>query len=475
LVIKNGKGCYLYGTNGREYLDCVSGIATCALGHANDELKEAVKQQMSQVHHVSNLYYIPQQAVLADWLVQNTFCFASLSTASTSDTTTSLASQVFFCNSGVEANEAAIKLARRRVWMKHGKNNDQKVKPIILTATNSFHGRTITAISASGQRKYHTIVDKSNDTIRRDATNGFGYDGKMVPGFRFVPFNDVAALKRAVADIQNNSKNGEVLAGIMMEALQGEGGMHPGTVDYFQAIRDVCNQHDALMICDEVQVGMGRSGKLWGWQNVLLRGSHDAPDIVASAKALGGGIPLGAMIASGRALNVVVNNNNGSSDDSTTAGSTTVVPVWGPGDHASTYGGNPLACRAGLAVAEYYCQHNILQNVQARGEQLGRGLQALCEKYPRVLQEMRGWGLMRGVQVAAAAAGSGDDDVVIPPTRLVQAALDEGLLIVAAGAKVVRFVPPLIISEAQLDMALERFERAILKIIEQEKETLLLS
>jgi acetylornithine/N-succinyldiaminopimelate aminotransferase len=151
-----------------------------------------------------------------------------------------------------------------------------------------------------------------------------------------------------------------------------------------------------------------------------------------------------------------------------------VVPVWGPGDHASTYGGNPLACRAGLAVAEYYCQHNILQNVQARGEQLGQGLQALCQKYPQLLHEMRGWGLMRGVQVATATANigssesGGGDDVVVPPTRLVQAALDEGLLIVAAGAKVVRFVPPLIISEAQVDLALEHFERAILKIIEEQ-------
>jgi acetylornithine/N-succinyldiaminopimelate aminotransferase len=472
-------------------LDCVSGIATCALGHANDDLQQAVAEQMQQVHHVSNLYYIPQQAVLADWLVQNTFAPASTtSTSSTKDNNNNknsdlLDAKVFFCNSGVEANEAAIKLARRRVWVKHGGgSNNNTIKPVILTATNSFHGRTITAISASGQRKYHTIVDKSNDTVRRDATNGFGYDGKMVPGFLFTPFNDVAALQQAVNDIQSN---GQVLAGILMEALQGEGGMHPGTVEYFQAIRDICDQHDALMICDEVQVGMGRSGKLWGWQNVLLQNKgQNAPDIIASAKALGGGIPLGAMIASGRALNVAVthhdnnNNNNNNNNDSSASSSSSsssssasLVPVWGPGDHASTYGGNPLACRAGLAVAQYYCQHDILSNVQARGEELGRGLQALCQKYPQLLQEMRGWGLMRGVQVAAAAVASGGavaDDVVIPPTRLVQAALDEGLLIVAAGAKVVRFVPPLIITAAQVDMALERFERAIMKILEQQEK-----
>jgi acetylornithine/N-succinyldiaminopimelate aminotransferase len=171
------------------------------------------------------------------------------------------------------------------------------------------------------------------------------------------------------------------------------------------------------------------------------------------------------MIASGRALNVAVNGDKDSSSTSK------MVPVWGPGDHASTYGGNPLACRAGLAVAEYYCQHNILHNVQARGEQLGSGLQALCQKYPQVLQEMRGWGLMRGVQVAKTKANNNDDEVIIPPTRLVQAALEEGLLIVAAGAKVVRFVPPLIITAAQVDMALERFERAIVKIMEQEKDS----
>lgn len=387
LTIAKGKGCRLYTTDGKEYLDCVAGIATCALGHSNQELTDAVTKQMNSIHHCSNLYLIPAQAALADWLVAN-----------------SVADKAFFCNSGAEANEAAIKLARKHA------NNRGISKPVIITAEQSFHGRTLAAITATGQPKYH---------------EGFGYGGEMIPGFVYVPYNDAAALKAAVDAINEAEDQG--LAAIMMETLQGEGGIIPGQDDFFVAARQLCDDNGALLMCDEVQIGMGRSGKLWGYENLSV-----VPDVFTSAKALGGGVPIGAMMASGDAAN-----------------------TFGPGDHASTYGGNPLACAAGLTVAKYLSDHDILENVQARGQQLRDGLEALAKEYPEMLGEVRGWGLLLGVEVnpdAGTTAGA-----------LVQAAMDAGLLLVAAGATVVRFVPPLIVSEAEIEEALEKFASTLSK------------
>lgn len=388
LTMKYGKGCKLYTTDGKEYLDCVSGIATCALGHSNEALTQAVTDQMKAVHHVSNLYLIPAQAALANWLCTN-----------------SIGAKAFFCNSGAEANEAAIKLARRHA------SNRGITKPIIITAHQSFHGRTLAALTATAQPKYH---------------KGFGYGGEMVPGFKYVPYNDAAALEAAVKEIQAMG-DGAGLAAIMMEALQGEGGIIPGDKEFFKTVRRLCDETDAVMICDEVQVGMGRSGKLWGYQNTGVE-----PDVFTSAKALGGGVPIGAMIANAK-----------------------VADVFGPGDHASTYGGNPLACAAGLAVAKYFSDHNVLANVQARGEQLNAGLAEISKKYPQVLGSVRGWGLLNGVEITDAA---------IPAGQVVQAAMDQGLLLVAAGPNVVRFVPPLIITEAEMKDALTMFEKAVAKV-----------
>jgi acetylornithine/N-succinyldiaminopimelate aminotransferase len=386
LTIKNGKGCKLYTTDGKEYLDCVAGIATCALGHANPVLTAAITAQMEQVHHVSNLYLIPAQAALATWLTDN-----------------SVADKVFFANSGAEANEAAIKCARRHAY------NRGITKPVIITAEQSFHGRTLGALSATGQPKYH---------------KGFGYDGKMMAGFVYVPYNDVEALKKAVKEVLDSDQG---LAAIMMEALQGEGGIIPGDPKFFKTVRELCDETGALMICDEVQVGMGRSGKLWGYENLPV-----TPDIFTSAKALGGGVPIGAMMAAGVAAD-----------------------VFGPGDHASTYGGNPLACAAGLAVAKYMCDNDTLSNVQARGAQLTTGLQKIAKKYPSILGQTRGWGLLQGVVVTSAS---------ITPGQIVQAAMDQGLLLVGAGSNVVRFVPPLIITEAEMDDALSMFEKAVANV-----------
>jgi acetylornithine/N-succinyldiaminopimelate aminotransferase len=387
LTIKNGKGCKLYTTDGKEYLDCVSGIATCALGHSNKELADAVTQQMQAVHHCSNLYLIPAQAALAHWLTQN-----------------SVAQKVFFCNSGAESNEAAIKLARR-----HASNRGIS-KPVIITAEQSFHGRTLAALTATAQPKYH---------------KGFGFDGEMVQGFTYIPYNDVEALENAVQQVQ---ANGQGLAAIMMEALQGEGGIIPGDKEFFARIRQICDETGALMICDEVQVGMGRSGMLWGYQNLDVE-----PDVFTSAKALGGGVPIGAMMASSK-----------------------VADVFGPGDHASTYGGNPLACAAGLAVAKYMTDNNVLQNVVDRGEQLSKGLEAVAAKYPQLLGQVRGWGLLKGVEII---------DSNIAPGKIVGEAMDQGLLLVGAGANVVRFVPPLIVSEQEINDALRMFESSVAKVV----------
>jgi len=387
LTIKNGKGCRLYTADGKEYLDCVAGIATCALGHSNDYLTKAITKQMEAVHHVSNLYLIPAQAALANWLTDN-----------------SVADKVFFCNSGAEANEAAIKCARR-----HASNRGIS-KPVIITAEQSFHGRTLGSLSATGQPKYH---------------KGFGWDGKMFPGFKYVPYNDVEALKKAVKEVEETE--GEGLAAIMMEALQGEGGIIPGKPEFFQAVRDLCDETGALMICDEVQVGMGRSGKLWGYENLPV-----TPDVFTSAKALGGGVPIGAMMARGVAAD-----------------------VFGPGDHASTYGGNPLACAAGLAVAQYMYDNDTLGNVQARGAQLTKGLEKISKKYPGLLGDIRGWGLLQGIEVV---------NPDIAPGQIVAAAMEEGLLLVGAGSNVVRFVPPLIITEDEMNEALNKFEKAVAEV-----------
>ncbi|CAJ1966562.1 unnamed protein product [Cylindrotheca closterium] len=383
LTIESGEGCYLKTTDGKKYLDCVSGIATCALGHNNPALTKAVSDQMSSVHHCSNLYLIPEQAALAKWLCDN-----------------SGADKAFFCNSGAEANEAAIKCARRHA------SNRGITKPVIISAEASFHGRTLAALSATAQPKYH---------------KGFGYDGQMVQGFDHCKYNDIATLEEAVVRATSDGKG---LAAIMMEPLQGEGGIIPGDKAFFKKARELCDKHGALLICDEVQAGMGRTGTLWGHEHLDV-----VPDIFTSAKALGGGVPIGAMLAKGEA-----------------------ATTFGPGDHASTYGGNPLACAAGLAVANYMCEHNILDNVNARGEQLKKGLVALAAKYPSVLGDVRGLGLLRGVECIAEDTTAGE---------LVGAAMQEGLLLVPAGSNVVRFVPPLIITEEELDLALERFEAAV--------------
>ncbi len=372
IALERGSGCRVWDTEGREYLDFVAGIATCTLGHAHPALVEAVTTQIQKLHHVSNLYYIPEQGELAHWLTAH-----------------SCADRVFFCNSGAEANEAAIKLARKYAHTALNIDN-----PVIVTANASFHGRTLATITATGQPKYQKNF------------------APLVPGFHYVPFNDIEALKDAIAPLNQAQPQ---VAAILLEPLQGEGGVNPGGVEYFQQVRQLCDQHGILLILDEVQVGMGRTGKLWGYENLGVE-----PDIFTLAKGLAGGIPIGAMLCK----------------ESCNA--------FAPGDHASTFGGNPFASAAALCVCHTLEAESILENVQARGEQLRGELQTIADQYPEHISAVRGWGLINGIVLTSA----------LQAIDVVKAAMAEGLLLVPAGPQVVRFVPPLVVSEAEIDQAL---------------------
>ncbi|MEH2445984.1 MAG: aspartate aminotransferase family protein [Nostoc sp.] len=381
LALERGAGCRVWDTQGREYLDFVAGIATCTLGHAHPAMVEAVTRQIQKLHHVSNLYYIPEQGELAKWIVDH-----------------SCADRVFFCNSGAEANEAAIKLAR-----KYAHTVLDIEKPIILTANASFHGRTLATITATAQPKYQKYFDP------------------LVPGFHYVNYNDINAVEVAISELDEGDYR---VAAILIEPLQGEGGVRPGDVAYFKKLRQICDETGILLIFDEVQVGMGRSGKLWAYEHLGVE-----PDIFTSAKGLGGGIPIGAMM------------------------SKKFCDVFQPGEHASTFGGNPFVCGVALSVCQTLERENILQNVQDRGEQLRSGLRAIAAKYPQQVGEVRGWGLINGLELRS--------DIGLTAADVVNAAINEGVLLVPAGPKVVRFVPPLIVTEAEVNTALQAVEKAI--------------
>lgn len=385
IALERGAGCRVWDTQGREYLDFVAGIATCTLGHAHPALVETVTRQIQTLHHVSNLYYIPVQGQLAKWLIDR-----------------SCADRVFFCNSGAEANEGAIKLARKYA------HQVQKIEhPVILTANASFHGRTLATITATGQPKYQKDFSP------------------LVPGFHYVPYNDIKAIRAAISELDEGDR---AVSAILLEPLQGEGGVRPGDTAYFQEIRKICDETGILLILDEVQVGMGRSGKLWGYENLGIE-----PDIFTSAKGLGGGIPIGAVMCK------------------------QFCDLFQAGDHASTFGGNPFACAVALCVCETIERENLLQNVQERGEQLRNGLKAIAAKYPNTVADVRGWGLINGMELKA--------DIELNAADVVKAAIAEGFLLVPAGPKVLRFVPPLIVTAAEVNEALQAVEKAMASVI----------
>lgn len=391
IAIDRGEGCYLWDTNGKKYLDFVAGIATCTLGHAHPEIIKVATEQIQKLHHVSNLYYIPEQGDLAKWIVDH-----------------SCGDRVFFCNSGAEANEAAIKLVRKYAHTVL----EFLEKPIILTAHASFHGRTLATVTATGQPKYHADFEP------------------LMPGFAYVPYNDIKAVEDAITDLDEGNSR---VAAIMLEPLQGEGGVRPGDRQYFTRLRKICDDNNILLVFDEVQVGVGRTGTLWGYEQLGVE-----PDIFTSAKGLAGGIPIGAMITK------------------------RFCDVFQPGSHASTFGGNPFATAIGTAVLKTIEKSNLLENVVARGQQLRDALQGLIKKYPAVFTEVRGWGLINGLEINADHSLSAID--------FIKAALEKGLLLAPAGPKVIRFVPPLIVSAEQINEAMVILERAIDYCLEENQK-----
>ncbi|MGB5240929.1 MAG: aspartate aminotransferase family protein [Prochlorococcaceae cyanobacterium] len=383
LELVKGKGVWVRDRQGRRYLDCVAGIATCTLGHSDGVMRRALSKQLGRLQHVSNLYRIPEQEDLARWIVGR-----------------SCADRVFFCNSGAEANEAAIKLAR-----KHGHQVRGIERPLILTAQASFHGRTLATVSATGQPKYHQ-----------------GFE-PMVEGFHFFPYNDTSAFE---ALLSRSEADGPRVAAVMLEPLQGEGGVNPGDPAFFQRVRQLCDERRILLIFDEVQIGMGRSGCLWGYEKLGVE-----PDAFTTAKGLGGGFPIGALAVK------------------------QAFDHFRPGDHASTFGGNPLACRAALTVAQELERRLLVPHVQRMGELLQQLLAELVSRHPQLLEGVRGWGLLQGLVLRPEA-----------PTapQIVLSAIEKGLLVVPAGPRVVRLVPPLVIQPRQLRQAVALLEQALLSI-----------
>jgi acetylornithine/N-succinyldiaminopimelate aminotransferase len=371
LVLVRGAGARVWDSDGKEYLDFVAGIAVCSLGHSHPKVVEAIRRQVEILTHVSNLYYIEPQIRFAGMLVENSF-----------------ADKVFFCNSGAEANEAAIKLARKYAHENMGGNKYE-----LITMTDSFHGRTLATITATGQKKFQI---------------GFA---PLPEGFKYVPFNDIPALENAIT---------EKTCGVMLEPIQGEGGIKIPDDDYLRKVRKVCDDRGILMILDEVQVGMGRTGRLFSHEHYGV-----SPDIMTLAKALGNGFPVGAMLAVDRVANAFV-----------------------PGTHASTFGGNPLAMAACLATMEILIHDGVLDNCMRMGTYFLEKLERLKKKYP-VIREVRGKGLIIGMELTE----EGGD--------IVRKCMDRGLLINCTGGKILRFVPPLTIAEADVDICLDILEEVI--------------
>ena len=378
LTLVRGEGCRVWDDQGKAYLDCIAGIAVNTLGHAHPAMLKSLADQAAQMLHCSNLFHIPQQQLLADRLADLSGLEAT-----------------FFCNSGAEANEAAIKLTRKYF------HDQDSSKRTVISATQSFHGRLLSTLTATGQDKVKV-----------------GFD-PLPTGFVHVPLNDIAALKQAV-----NTQT----AAILLEPLQAEGGVNIAEATYLQAVRQLCDEQGLLLILDEVQTGVGRCGSMFAFEQAGIE-----PDILTLAKGLGGGVPIGAMLASA-----------------------SVAAAFGPGTHGSTFGGNPLSCTAALTVLHEIESGSLLENVQQRGEQLRQGLEALAERFS-IIKQVRGQGLLLGTELHGEAA------------PLVAAAREKGLLILMAGPNVLRFLPALNISATEIDEALS----ILASVFEDEKETIL--
>ena len=363
VVLRKGRGIKVWDTDGKEYYDFVGGIAVNVLGHCHRKVVIAIQKQAQRLLHVSNLYHNEPQIKLAKLLCVNSF-----------------AERAFFCNSGAEANEAAIKLARKYAKQHHSQDCFE-----IITAINSFHGRTLATVTATGQEKFQK-----------------GFE-PLVPGFRHVAFNNINALQSAI------NKN---TCGIMLEPIQGEGGVRLPSDDYFKRIREICDERGILLILDEVQTGMGRTGKLFAYEHYGI-----TPDIMTLAKGLGGGTPIGAVLATEK-----------------------VSSAFKPGDHASTFGGNPLTCAAAIATLEIILEDEfILDNCDRMGKYLMEKLEKLRSHYPKVVVDLRGRGLFAAMEI------KGDG------MPIVKACLERGILINCTAGNILRFMPPLIVEKGDID------------------------
>ncbi|WP_342640780.1 aspartate aminotransferase family protein [Rhodoligotrophos ferricapiens] len=371
VAFERGQGAYLYTETGEQYLDFGAGIAVNALGHCHPHLVEALKAQADKIWHTSNLYQVPGQQKLAERLVAASF-----------------ADTIFFCNSGAEALECSIKMARRYHWA-----NGAPERFRIITLEGAFHGRTLATIAAGGQKKH---------------LEGFG---PAVEGFDQVAFGDIEAVRQAI---------GPETAGVLVEPIQGEGGLRALTPAYLRALRNLCDEHGILLLLDEVQCGIGRTGKLFAYEWAGI-----TPDILATAKGLGGGFPIGACLATEKA------------GSGMTAGA-----------HGSTFGGNPLAMAVANAVLDVILAPGFLEGVQDKSRNLTQRLAQLQDEHPEVIEEVRGAGLMRALKCK------------IPNQDLIKACLDEHLLTVSGGDNVVRLLPPLIISDQQIEEAVQCLSRA---------------
>jgi len=376
VVFERGEGVWLWDDTGKRYLDALSGIAVCGLGHAHPAVREAICEQAGRLIHTSNIYRILEQERLGDLL-----------------TAAAGMDRVFFANSGAEANEAAIKLARLHAHRRGIEN------PTILVTENSFHGRTLATLTATGNRKVQA-----------------GFE-PLVQGFVRVPYNDVDAVETAAA----NRKN---IVAILVEPIQGEGGINIPADDYLARLRAVCDREGWLLICDEIQTGMGRTGRLFGFEHAGI-----VPDVFTLAKGLGNGVPIGACLARGAA-----------------------AEVFGPGSHGSTFGGNPLACRAARAVLETIAADDLVANAARQGEGLLAAFRGFLADIPGVV-DVRGRGLMIGIELDR------------PCAELVNLALAEGLLINVTAERVVRLLPPLILQEPEARQLAETLSSLILRFL----------
>ena len=370
VVFEKGEGVYLYDTEGKQYLDFASGIGVQSLGYGNEEYKQALKDQINRLTHISNLYYSKPMAEAAEKVVKATGM-----------------SRVFFTNSGTEAIEGAIKAARKYAWLKDGQNDHE-----IIAMNHSFHGRSMGALSITGNPKYQEAFKP------------------MIGHVRFADFNDLDSVKALI---------NEKTCAIVLETIQGEGGIYPASEEFLKGVRAVCDENDLLLILDEIQCGMGRSGYLFAWQEYGVQ-----PDIMTCAKALGCGVPVGAFVLNEKAA----------------------MKTLAPGDHGTTYGGNPFVCAAVSKVLDIFEKDKIVEHVREISVYLEERLDARVKEYD-FLKERRGKGLMQGLEVSGRPVG-----------EIINRALENGLVIISAGNNVLRMLPPLVIEKEHVDEMIEKLK-----------------